>query len=325
MRPSTIVCLLLSAMLLPAPAAPAQVKLPPETHNAALRYWMALADLQDPPSDKKTQELLEKTASGQVTWDEAKLGLILDKNTDAIEEMQRATKLPECDWGLEYSRGARASISYVTRARVLARLNTLYGIRAMAKGQTQEAVDAWLDGVRFSQDLAKGGPLIFKLVARAALLSDFQSLTNAAQTGRLAAAQKAEVASAVRALPADVFDWSEALGLEEASLELVIEELRQSKNPAAVYQELYGQPEPANFAVPSESEVIAFRTLISQAQEALHLPPAQAAPKLQHLQQRIGESRAELQIGVPSIMKINDARAEVEASRAQLLKALGAS
>src|SRR5271157_2088041 len=89
-----------------------QMKSPPETHNAALRYWMAFAEMKDPPSDKATQDLLVRTAAGETAWDEAKLGPILDANADAIAMFQRATKLPDCDWGIEYSQGPRASIAY---------------------------------------------------------------------------------------------------------------------------------------------------------------------------------------------------------------------
>jgi hypothetical protein len=180
----------LMVFLLSAVAAQSQTRLPAETRNAALRYWLAFADLQDPPSDKSTQDLLEKTAAEETPWDEAKLGAILDQNDQAIREMQRATKLPECDWGLEYSRGPQASVAYVPRARVLARLNTLYGMRMMSKGQTQDAVEAWLDGVRFSQDLAKGGTLIFKLVARRHTINEARSEIEALRAKLLVAAGK---------------------------------------------------------------------------------------------------------------------------------------
>lgn len=98
----------------------ATVKYPAETKNAALRYWMAFAEMQDTWADKTTQELLEKTAAGDAAWDESKLAPILDANADAIGVMQRATKLPECDWGLEYGRGWKASIAYAPRARACA-------------------------------------------------------------------------------------------------------------------------------------------------------------------------------------------------------------
>src|SRR5262249_14532457 len=119
---------------------PAQPKKPVETQNAALRYWIAFADLEDLPADKTTQELLEKTPAREVPWDEAHLSAILKKNEGAILGTQRATKLPDCDWGLEYSRGPRASIAPVVKARVMARLNTLYGMQLAAKGETRRAV-----------------------------------------------------------------------------------------------------------------------------------------------------------------------------------------
>src|SRR5258706_15667059 len=56
-----------------AALASPQAKRPAETRNGALRYWMAFAELQDPPADKATAELLEKTAAGEAPWDEAKL------------------------------------------------------------------------------------------------------------------------------------------------------------------------------------------------------------------------------------------------------------
>ena len=325
MRYQFIIVGTLLAYLLGGASAPAQTKLPPETRNAALRYWLAFADLQDPPSDKITQELLEKIAAGKVPWDEAELGAILDQNEQAIQEMQRATKLPECDWGLEYSRGPQASIAYVPRARVLARLNTLYGMRLMAKEQTQAAVDAWLDGIRFSQHLAQGGTLIFKLVARMSLVSDFEALTRAAQSGQLDDTQKHEIAAAVRALPTDGFDWSEAMAFEEASLEIAVRQMQQAANPAAYYQEMMGKPASANFSVPGVKDLAACRSLFSDAEAALRLPPEQARTRLQELQERVAQLHPFFQDTIPSLAKINDARAEVEAFRAKLLRATGKS
>jgi hypothetical protein len=320
----TIVGALLAFLMITA-SAQAQTKLPPETRNAALRYWLAFADLQDPPSDKATQELLEKTAAGETPWDEGKLGAILDQNQQAIQAMQRATKLPECDWGLEYSRGPQASIAYVPRARVLARLNTLYGMRLMAKGQTQAAVDAWLDGIRFSQHLAQGGTLIFKLVARMSLLSNFEALIRAAESGQLDDTQKGEVAAAVRALPGDGFDWSAAMEFEEASLEITVRQMRQAPNPEEYYREMMDKPAPANFSVPGLKDLAACRSLFSDAEVALRLPPEQARTRLQELQERVAQLHPFFRDAIPSLAKINDARAEVEASLEKLLRAIGKS
>src|SRR5205823_11857239 len=42
-----------------------QVKLPPETKNAALRYWQAFAELKDPPPVQGIQQQIEKVLSGE--------------------------------------------------------------------------------------------------------------------------------------------------------------------------------------------------------------------------------------------------------------------
>lgn len=313
----------------PAPIARAQSqapgKFPPETRNAALRYWSAFADIQDPPADKLTQDLLEKVAAGDAPWDEAKLGAILDQNETAILAMQRATKLPECDWGLEYSRGPRTSIAYVPRARVLARLNTLYGMRQIAKGDSQSAVDTWLDGIRFSRHVAQGGTLIFQLVGKMAMLSNFRALTNAAQAHQLSEAQRAQALAAVQALPADGFDWAQALALEESTLEIGVQQLAQSENPAASFGELMGHAAPANFTVPAAKDIAEERTLFAEAEAAMHLPPAQAHDRIAAIQARVPALHVYFRETTPTLTKVNDARTEVAAARQKLLQSLGGS
>ena len=236
---ATILTFLLSACGLSAAA-----KHPNETKNAALRYWMAFAEMQDTWADKTTQELLEKTAAGAAAWDESKMAPILDANSDAIGMMQRATKLPECDWGLEYSRRWKASIAYAPRARALARLNTLEGMRELAKGDSQSAVRTWLAGVRFSQDLTRGGSLIFALMAKNVLLPDLRLLAQAARNGQLNDGEKREVLAAVRTLPEDAFDWGSAWTIESVSLENILHELQSASDSGAVYEAIMGKPAP---------------------------------------------------------------------------------
>ncbi len=306
-------------------ASLAETKRPAETRNAALRYWLAFADIQDPPTDKATAELLEKTAAGEAAWDEAKLGPILDKNEDAVRGMQRATKLPECDWGLEYDLGPHASIAYVPRARVLARLNTLYGMRRAAKGKTQEAVDTWLAGIRFSQHLAQGGTLIFSLIAKMALLSNFHALTQAAERGSLSSAERKQVEDVVRALPETGFDWSAALGYEEDALDVAVKGMQKAENPAEYYQELTGKPAPENFTAPTASDAAAFHRLMAGAEETLRLKPEQGQQRLKMLQDAVKTLHPFYRDTTPAFTKINEARAEIEGAREKLLQALGTS
>jgi hypothetical protein len=322
------IVVLLTLVVAPANAraqSQAPGKFPPETRNAALRYWSAFADLQDPPADKATQDLLEKVAAGDAPWDESKLGPILDQNETAILAMQRATKLPDCDWGLEYTRGPRTSIAYVPRSRVLARLNTLYGMRLMAKGDSQAAVDAWLDGIRFSRHVAQGGTLIFQLVGKMAMLSNFRALTNAAESHQLNDAQRAQALAAVQALPADGFDWAQALALEEAALEIGIQQITQSENPAASFGELMGHAAPANFTVPAAKDIADERAIFARAEAAMRVPPAQASDRIVAIQARVTALHTYFRETTPTLTKVNEARAEVETARQKLLKALGGS
>jgi hypothetical protein len=317
----TKLVLIAASFLFGATLASAQTKKLAETHNAALRYWMAFAEMQDPPSEKATAELLEKTAAGEAPWDEAKLGPILDKNEDAILAMQRATRLPECDWGLEYERGPRASIAYVPRARVLARLNTLYGVRLAARGKTQEAIDTWLAGIRFSQHLTQGGGLIFSLIAKMNLLSNFNALTQSAQSGSWSNLQRKQVEDVIRAIPGTGFDWSEALWHEQAVLEQGAAQMAQANNSRVYYEEMMGKPAPEKFEPPNMSDTVAFQKLMGVAKATLRLPPEQAQDRLRALQESVKTLHPFYRDTTPSFTRINDARAEVQAAREKLLRA----
>jgi hypothetical protein len=304
--------------------ATGQVAMPPETRNAALRYWLAFAELQDPPADPGTQELLEKTAAGLLPWDESRLGPILDSNEVAILAMHRATKLPECDWGLEYNRGPRASIAYAPRARVLARLNTLYGMRLAAKGDSQQAVEAWLDGLQFSQHMAKGGTLIFSLIAKMSLTSNLAALQHAASQGQLNAEQGMRAAAAVKAMPESGFDWGSALAYEEQTIEIALNELKTDRDPASYFEKVIGHTAPPDFTPPTSSELASFRSLMDKAESALREPPEQASAKLKVLQEQEKSLHIFFREMAPGFTNINKSRLEIAESRRRLLSLLPA-
>lgn len=307
-----------------ATAATAQSGMPAETRNAALRYWFAFAEMHDPPADKSLADLLEKTSEGEAAWDEAKLGPILDENTDAIRMMQRATKLPDCDWGNDYSAGAQASIAYLPRGRVLARLNTLYGMRLAAKGHTDAAVETWLDGIRFSQDIAKGGTLIFALVGSTAMLSNLHALAQEAQSGKLDGAEKKKIELAVRALPETGFDWDHAMRMEELTIEVTVRHMSQAADPAAYYREVWGKPAPADFAVPTAADMAQFHKVMAAGEAALELSPNATRAKLAAIEAEVKALQPILRESVPSYIRENDVRFRVQAQLQDLLQAVGA-
>ena len=317
--------IVINALLALAAGTPAvaQTQLSGEERNAAVAYRHAMSALPDPLPDRFFGGPVEETESGLQPWDEAKLGPILDANMSAIEELERAAKLPECDWGPESDRNAHGYVPFSMPARVLARLNTLYGMRQMAKGQSQDALDAWLDGVKFARDIGKGGPVILQLIGHAALLPDLQAMTAAANANKFSPRQKAQISAAIGALQPDVFDWSAAYGLEEAYSETFWNKVRAAKHPASEYREISGTSMPRKYKCPTEIEVVAFRALTDKAQAGLREPPADADASLRQLQDQINHSQLSLSLAVPSLVKINEARARVVTAREALLKALG--
>ena len=299
-----------------------QAKTLQETHNAALRYWQAFAELKDPPPDKEIQAEIQTTLLGATEWNEAKLGSIVAENEVALGIMQRATKLPDCDWGIEYSQGAEASVALVPRAHVLARLNTLRGVRELAQRHPQAAVDTWIAGIRFDEDVAKGGSLLFALTARDILLSEMRVVTAEARKGRLNAAQKKQLYTAFSALPEDGFDWGEAWELDEAGTDLFFAEVQHSQKPASVYERLMGQAAPKDCVPPSGQQVKVYHDYMNDVASALRLPSAAAKDRLAALVPEKNRICEAIQIAIPSPERVNDERAEVIQARKDLLSAL---
>jgi len=205
-----------------------------------LRYWAAMAELREPiVDDDATMNLLPATFAGRVEWDEKKLGPLLDSNLDAIRTMQQATKLPECSWGFDYRHGERTPVWFLMRARRLAQLNGFEGMREMGHGDSQTAVNTWLAGFKFVQDVSRSGPVIVALVAGAMILDNQQPLRNSARQGKLSEQEKKELSAFLKAMPEGGFDWGLPWGVECAIGEQFLQQLRTSGNPKAVYEK-YG-------------------------------------------------------------------------------------
>jgi hypothetical protein len=213
-------------------------------------------------------------------------------------------------------------VDYAPRARVLARLNTLYGMRMAAKGKTTEAVDAWLAGVRFSQHVAQGGTLIFALIGKTVLLASLQALAPPAESGKLDAAQKLQIARAVEALPETGFDWGLAFRYEQEPLDIAVQQMAKAPNPHKSFEELTGRPAPGIFQLPTRSDIAAFHGLMADAESALRLRPDLAQDRLRALQESVKTLHPFYQATIPSLSHINDARLEVQQARERVLRAV---
>jgi hypothetical protein len=290
------------AVLASAHTAPAQAMFPPETDNAALRYWFALAELVEP--DDATQDLFGETITGRVAWDEAKLGPILDSNLDALRTMQRATKLPVCNWGFDFRNGSRTPIWFGMRARLLSRLNALQGIREMAHGDSRTAVDTWLAGVHFGQDTSRSGPVIAAMIAHAIILDNLQPIRDSARQGKLNEEQKTELSVVVKTMPEDGFDWGVAWGVEFAIGDQYLQKSRTT-----------GKPE-------SDDKIRAYEEYMLAVQAALREPPAEAQSRIADLESKLRRLGKVEQILIPSLRLTNEARIQLATAHQELMQAL---
>lgn len=291
------------AVLASAHTAPAQAMFPPETDNAALRYWFALAELRE-PRDDATRHLFDETVAGRAAWDEKNLGPILDSNRDALLTMQRATKLPVCNWGFDYRNGAAFGPWFGMPAALLSHLNKLQGIREMARGDSQTAVDTWLAGVHFGQDVSHGGPVIAAMIAHTIILENLHLLRDSARQEKLNEEQKAELSAVVKAMPEDGFDWSAAWGVEFAIGDQYLQKSRTT-----------GKPE-------SDDMIRAYEEYMLAAQAALREPPADAESRIADLESklpRLGEVEQNL---IPNIRMTNEARIRLATAHQELMQAL---
>jgi hypothetical protein len=294
------------AVLASAHTVWAQAMFPPETDNAALRYWFALAEVWEPPNDDATRHLLEATFASQLAWDETKLAPILDSNLDALRTMQRATKLPVCNWGFDYRNGARLPIWFGMRARLLSNLNELQGIREMAHGDSRTAVDTWLAGVHLGQDVSRGGPVIAAMIAHAIILDNLHLLRDSARQGKLNEEQKTELSVVVKTMPEDGFDWGAAWGVEFAIGDQYLQKSRTT-----------GKPE-------SDDKIRAYEEYMLAAQAALREPPVEAKSRVDDLESKIRRLGKVEQMLIPSLRVTNEARIRLATAHQELMQALSA-
>ena len=304
-------------------SARAQAKYLPESNNAALRYWTALDEMRDDPyTEEVTHNMLSAVMKGETTWNEEKMGPALDVYAGSIRTMQRGTKLPDCNWGLDYQLGNLNIAQMMMRSRALEELNTVEGVRQLAKGDSKAAVETWRAGIRFSQDLGRGGPVIHALVASAMLIDELHAVANYAGPGKLPEAQREELYAALKAMPEDGFDWGVSWGVETAMGTEWLGKLRTMDDPGGYYKRI-GMQVPKGVP-PSEQDVEKYSEFMLAAQGSLREPPEKAKPLLEDLESRESKLSEVVQLRVVDPVKCNERRGKVMEAREHLLQALSA-
>lgn len=208
-------------------------------------------------------------------------------------------------------------------ARGLERLNTVEGIRELAKGNGEAAVNTWLSGIRFAQDVGRGGPMILALVGSALLTETLRAITVEAKQDRLQLAQKKALYDAIKQLPEDGFDWGISWGVEYAIANQFLEELRKSTDPSAVYGQMK-VPVPKGVP-PTHQDIDRYGEFMLAVQNALRERPDNATPQLNDLESRERKLSEVARMLVPNPSMCNRARIKVVSDRNELLRALASN
>lgn len=182
--------------------------------NAALRYWSAFSAMQDSAITADQAAELNAVLAGRAKYNDSKVSPVVEKNKLALEIMNRAAGLPECDWGLDYSLGGEEPVEYARNALALGRLNVLYALHLLNVGDKTGAVNAIASGLHFSHDVANGGTLFATLVADQLITEHLRAATVAIRTANLSAPQRSILSDAVARLGTDGLDWRSAVDRE---------------------------------------------------------------------------------------------------------------
>src|SRR5579859_466683 len=186
----------------------AMARRPALADNAALRYWAAFSQLQDAAITDQEAKDLQSALDRMGPLDISRYNDLIQKNTLALEIMERGTLLPNCDWGLDYGLGENVPVDYARKALVLGRLNLLYAMHLYHSGNADAAINAVAAGLRFSQDVARGGPLFPTLVAKDLLVGHLTEAIDALRMGQLSADQRSRLQTAIRTVGG--LDWPAA-------------------------------------------------------------------------------------------------------------------
>jgi hypothetical protein len=182
--------------------------------NAALRYWAAFAQMQDSPITDAEAKSISAILDGTAPYDDSRYKDLVQKNAPALQIMARGTKLPDCDWGLDYGMGPDTPQEYARKALVLGRLNVLYSLHLLSAGEKDKAGSTLAAGVRFSHDVANSGSLFATLVAKSLLVAHFTAIEVGLSMGGISRIERSGLQKAVAELGPDGLDWRSAMQRE---------------------------------------------------------------------------------------------------------------
>jgi hypothetical protein len=181
--------------------------------NAALRYWSAFAVMQQETVTPEKAKELNAVLEGSTPYRDLDYRDLIQRNQQALMLLGRGAQLNHCDWGIDYALGAEAPVDYVRKALGLGRLNVLSVFHLLQNGQRAAAVERLASGLRFSRQVAQGGPLFAALAAKSLIVTHLRAIAFAQKTEANGLTTQ-ERASLLKAADASDIDWRDALRIE---------------------------------------------------------------------------------------------------------------
>jgi hypothetical protein len=306
----------LSFATVPGKAAPAGGA------NAALRYWMAMAELNDLPGDSNLSATLDEVAEGRLPWNEQALGPLVTVNREALRTLVRGTALADCDWGLDWHLGAETPVAHLPRARVLGRLAALAAARSASMGDHAAALQLWEAGTTFSEHVAREGSLVSVLTARAILAAQLRTVRQVMAGEGLAP----DVASRLRArfaeLPVGALPWGAAMEKDANGVRQLVQTLNDSSDVERTYERVAGAPWPTGATVPSQTELERYSTIMAELASALSDSPQHGPEWARRLDAKVATLHPLLREWVPAVPRLLEGRATLESDRTAAIAAL---
>jgi hypothetical protein len=116
-----------------------------------------------------------------MAWDEQKLGPILDSTSTRFGPCSGPRSFPYATGDLITGTGRGCRLGSACASNYSPNLNQLQGKREMARGNSQTAVDTWLAGIHFAQDVSRNGTVLVALIVRWMILDNLQALRDSAR------------------------------------------------------------------------------------------------------------------------------------------------
>ena len=251
--------------------------------NAALRYWSAFAQMQDSTITPEQARELQAVLDGSARYSESKYRDLVDRNRLAVETLQRGAAIPQCDWGLEYERGSATPIDYVRKALALGRLNVLYALHQLDTGDRHGAIRTLARGMRFSHDVAVGGPLIAALAAKKLYLAHLRAINLAEQMKALTPDEKALLSGELSKHEPDGVDWQSTVRHEfevlsrsgspvpAAVTELYRRTLEDARQLPNLQQAIARTPQPIAALIPNPQNILAQKRELDERLQTFRL------------------------------------------------------